>query len=82
MNNELDRRAAFWDFFRREFLDASIRELDKHKADKWLDDDDIKYFGAISITLRTALYDCLNRYHHVLGEQIQAMKEERNHVIP
>lgn len=77
MNNELDRRAAFWDYFRREFLDAAIQELDTRKADKWLDDDDVLAFNSIRASLRDALLDSMCRYHKVLGEQIYSMRGDK-----
>ncbi len=75
-NNELERRAAFWDYFRRDYLLASIQELDKRRADKWLNDEDFSAFCSIQEALDDALLSSMLRYHQVLGEQIKVMQED------
>ena len=75
-NNELDRRAAFWDYFRRDYLLAAIQELDKRRADKWLNDEDLAAFISIQEALDDALLSSMLRYHQVLGEQIKVMQED------
>ena len=75
-DNQLERRAAFWDYFRRDYLLAAIQELDKRRADKWLDDKDLAAFCSIQEALDDALLSSMLRYHQVLGEQIKVMQED------
>ena len=68
---ELRRRAAFWRNLEYD-LDHMADNVDSRMADKWCNDNDLKFMTAIKILLRSGLTNVRERYIEVLQEQIES----------
>lgn len=69
--SELRRRAAFWRNLEYD-LDHMADNVDSRMADKWCNENDLKFMTAIKILLRSGLANVRERYIEVLQEQIES----------
>ena len=69
--SELRRRAAFWRNLEYD-LDHLADNVDSRMADKWCNENDLKFMTAIKILLRSGLANVRERYIEVLQEQIES----------
>ena len=74
-DNYLNRRAAFWDYWRHS-LESAIKQFDADSAGKFIDSHDRLNISEIRKQLDKAYVFALKRYHIVLGEQIDAIDKE------
>ena len=69
--SELRRRAAFWRNLEYG-LDQLSDSIEARKADKWCNENDLKFMTAIKISLRSGLSNVRERYIEVLKEQVES----------
>ncbi len=71
-DNNLNRRAAFWDNWRYS-LGQSIKQFEADCAGKFIDDNDKITASQLREIFAEAYVIALKRYHKVLGDQINAI---------